>query len=148
MVVVVVGRRLAGESLTMKRLVVLPLILAAIGLYRLSKAPHPGSTDMALVVAALAVGLILGVLRGRSVEVAVRNGFLWCRYRWATVGWWLAAIVARIGLMGVERAANAGHLLSQALLLGLAVTFVGEGAVVYPRARALDAPFAPDRRSG
>jgi hypothetical protein len=146
-IVAVIGRRLAGEPLTMKRLVILPVILGAIGLAGLSKASHPGAADVGLVVVGLVVGLGFGLLRGRSVEVGVQNGFLWYRYRWATVAWWVAAIVARIGLMGVERAAHAGHLMSSSLLLGLAVTFLGEAAVVYPRARALDAPFAPDRRT-
>lgn len=146
-VVAVVGRRLAGEPLTMKRLVVLPVILCAIGLAGLSKARHPGAADVGLVVVGLAVSLGLGMLRGRSVEVAVRNGVLWYRYRWATVAWWVAAAVARVGLMGVERMTHAGHLMSSSLLVGLAATFLGEAAIVYPRARALGAPFAADRRA-
>jgi hypothetical protein len=146
-IVAVVSRRLAGEPLTMKRLVGLPAILGAVGAAGLAKTTHPGAADVGLLAAGLIVGLGFGLLRGSSVEVGVQNGFLWYRYRWATVAWWVAAIVVRIGLMGVERAAHAGHLLSSSLMLGLAVTFLGEAAVVYPRARALDALFAPDRRA-
>ena len=145
-IVLVIGKRLAGEPLTTKRLVVLPVVLAAIGISGLSKVTNPSPTDVALVALSLVVGLGFGLLRGRSVEVAVRDGYLWYRYRWATIGWWVSAIVARIGLTVVERADHAGHLMSNSLLLGLAVTFLGEAAVVYPRARALGAPFAVDNK--
>jgi hypothetical protein len=148
-VVLVIGRRLGGQPLQFKRLVVLPAVLCAIGVETLTKAvQHPSAADIGLLGLSLAVSLIFGLLRGISVEVSVRDGYLWYRYRLSTMGWWAAAVAARAGLAAVEHAAGAGHALGSSLMLGLAVTLLGEAAVVYQRSRALDAPFAGDGRGG
>ncbi|HEX3812846.1 MAG TPA: hypothetical protein VHX59_08395 [Mycobacteriales bacterium] len=146
-VALVIGRRLGGQPLQLKRLVVLPVVLCAIGLEGLTKAvQHPSPADVGLLALSLVVSLIFGLLRGFSVQVSVRDGYLWYRYRPSTMGWWAAAVASRAGLAAVEHAAGAGHALASSLMLGLAVTLLGEAAVVYHRSRALDAPFAGDGR--
>lgn len=142
-IVLLIGRRLAGQELQLRRVIVLPVILGVLGVGGLDQAVHhPGSTDIGLLVLSLAVSLIFGLLRGRTIEISTRGGTLWYRYRASTVAWWIGALAARLGLGAVEHAAGAGHLLTSSLMLGLAATLLGEAAVIYPRATRLSGPGA------
>ena len=92
----------------------------------------------------LAVGLLaaagLGVARGATVAVFVRDGRSWLRYRPATLMLWAATVAVRVGLTLLAHTTAAAVAASgPALLLTVGVTLLAEGAVVAGRAH-------PDRR--
>lgn len=142
--VFVIGRRLAGEPLRAGRVTIFPLVIAAIGLYQVSRAPHLNPTDVGLIGLEAAIAVGLGLLRGSTIKVFVRDGHLWQKYSWATVGLWVASILLRFGMTGGAVLLGADRSVMQtAILLTLGLTFAGEGAVIALRARALGAPYAP-----
>ena len=96
----VIGRRLAGEPLRAGRVTIFPLVIAVVGLYQLSRAPHLTATDIGVIGLEALVAVVLGVVRGSTIKVFVRDGHLWQKYSWATVGLWVGSILLRFGMTG------------------------------------------------
>ena len=142
-IVYVLFRRLAGEPLEGRRLVVLPLILLIVGVSQLNGA-HATSLDITVLVVEGAVAATLGAVRGLTVHVYERNGHLWYRYRPLTVVVWLASLLLRLGQVFAAHALGAdSSVLSAALLPLLGLSLLGEALVVGKRALATGVPFAP-----
>ncbi|MEV4760750.1 hypothetical protein AB0J86_37390 [Micromonospora sp. NPDC049559] len=139
-----IARRMLGQPLRQRRLVLVPLIFLAWGGYLLTLA-RPTGAGLGLLAAELAVALGVGLLRGATIHVYVRDGHLWMRYRWSTLGLWLASAFVRLGFVAWASTLGTGLASTPSLLLGLGATFLGEGLVVASRAGALGAPFAPAR---
>jgi hypothetical protein len=144
-VVYMFARRIAGEPLNARRLVVLPAVLTIWGASRLTHV-HGGlhGVDVAMIGVIVAASLMLGLVRGATIRVFVRDGHPWQRYTVVTIGVWALAIAVRLG------ADWAGHLvgastsaLAASLVLAVGVSFLGEAAVVGTRGLRLGAPFAP-----
>jgi hypothetical protein len=140
----VIGRRLAGEPLRAGRVTIFPLVIAVVGLYQISRLPHLTGTDIGVIGLEAVIAVVLGLVRGSTIKVFVRDGHLWQKYSWATVGLWLGSILLRFGMTGGAVLLGADRSVMQtAVLLTLGLTFAGEGAVIALRARALGAPYAP-----
>jgi hypothetical protein len=150
LVVVLVGwvifRRMTGQPLRQRALVLPPLILLVYGGYRLADT-HLTAGDLALLVVELAIALGLGLLRGATIQVFVRDGVLWMRYRWSTLALWLVSAVVRVALMAAGAAFGTGLPGLPTLLLGLGATLLGETLLVATRALVTGAPFAPEPAS-
>lgn len=147
-VLAVIVLRLRGEPLRFRRLVVIPTVLAGIGLV---KTAQDGADLTASTVAMLGVGiasaLVLGAIRGRTIEVTERGGRVWYRYRPATVAVWVVSAAVRGAEVALQHHSGAADLGSGPLLLLLGASLLAEAAVVYPRAQRLGVPFAADDRS-
>lgn len=150
-IILVIGRRLAGEPLSARRVAVMPLLLLVIGVYEFGKSdPHMTTADWGAVAVEMVMMLVLGAVRGLTIALYERDGHLWLRYRWSTVAVWVVSIALRLGVGAVASSAGV-HLPSSALFLTLGVSFVGEALVVGPRALASGTAFAPSssqRRGG
>jgi hypothetical protein len=142
-VVFVIVRRFAGQPLQ-SRSFVLPLGLAAYGAYQLSRT-HVGGPEVAFVAVEVLLALALGAIRGTTIEIYVRDGHLWQRYRWSTLAMWGASIAARLGLLAAGYAAGL-HLPTQSLFVLLGANLLAETAIVGQRAARTGVPFAPGRR--
>jgi len=128
--------RLRGQSVNTRRLLVLPGVLTAIGLLQVLGAAHHGfhTADVVVIAASVAVSATLGVARGATVNVFVRDGQPWLRYRRATLWLWAATVATRAALTGLAFASGAALADSgPALLLAVGATLLGEGAVVARR---------------
>ncbi|BCJ37630.1 hypothetical protein Athai_51330 [Actinocatenispora thailandica] len=165
-VALMIARRVYGEPLKVRRLLLAPLFELAIGGYQI--ATHGGLPAGEWLSLALtgALSLGLGAARGATVELFERRGVLWQRYRLRTFGVWLAAFVARFGVrallavLGVTTAAASISSLasggkphfSAALIGTLLITsglgFLGESLVLTPRALATGVPLQPSGRTG
>jgi len=133
----VLASRIAGQPVNIRRLLVLPGVLTAMGLLQLSGAVTAGlrPQDLGLLAVGLAAAAGLGVARGATVTVAVRDGRPWLRYRAVTLVLWAATVAVRVGLSVLAHAAGATVAGSgPALLLSAGVTLLAEGAVVAHRA--------------
>jgi hypothetical protein len=133
----VLASRIAGQPVNIRRLLVLPGVLTAMGLLQLSGAVTAGlrPQDLGLLAVGLAAAAGLGVARGATVTVAVRDGRPWLRYRAVTLVLWAATIAVRVGLTVLAHAAGATVAGSgPALLLSAGATLLAEGAVVAHRA--------------
>jgi hypothetical protein len=142
-IVFVIVRRFAGQPLQ-SRTFVLPLAVAVYGAFQLSHAPL-GTAEIAFLAVEALVALALGAVRGATVQIYVRDGRLWMRYRWATLAVWVAAILVRFGMVGLGYAAGL-HLPTQSLLVVLGANLLAEAATVSLRASRTGVPFAPARR--
>ncbi|BCJ44733.1 hypothetical protein GCM10010168_15460 [Actinoplanes ianthinogenes] len=140
-------RRFLGEPLTSRRLIVLPLVLTVYGGYVVAQTGFTHRTaDLAALVVCGLTAVAGGALRGRTVQVLVRDGHVWYRYTWVTLAVWIGLIALRFGQAAAAVAIGADRpVLTASLLLALGLSFLGEAAVVGPRAMATGAPFAPRR---
>ena len=131
----VLVRRLLGEPVQVKRLLVLPAVLCLVGFAHLTKVPQTATSLVFLLVTA-AAGALIGLGRGLTVEVSERDGVAFLRYTVPTVGLWVASIAVKFGagfVLGAidpvaERASGSGLMLT----LGLGVLV--EGLVVLAKA--------------
>ncbi|WP_027342712.1 hypothetical protein [Hamadaea tsunoensis] len=146
LVIWTIAGRMAGRPLRTRRLFVIPAILAVIGLTRLNGV-HLTVMDIALLVVQVVLGLGLGALRGWTIHLYERDGFLWMRYRWTTVALWVLSIVVRLAFAFGGHMVGADDGNSQVLMIGFGVSLLGEGLMVAWRANGLGIPFAPDDRA-
>jgi hypothetical protein len=141
----VLWSRTQGRPLQLRRLVVVPAILAVLGVTNLtgSSAPPLTPIDIAFLVASVAVSAVLGAARGATIEIYANQGELWQRYRRSTVALWIALIATKIVLLAIASSAGAsagGG--TNGLLLSLGVSLLAEAAIVGPRALSTGLPFA------
>jgi hypothetical protein len=138
-----IARRFGGQPLRAQNLV-LPLAITVFGGYQL-RGHHLGPADLAFLAVEALLALAVGAARGATIHLYVRDGHLWQRYRWATLGVWVIAIALRVGLVA------GGHLVgvsvaTSSILLVLGISLIGEALIVAQRARRTGTLFAPDRR--
>src|SRR3954466_4337217 len=143
-IIFVIGRRLIGEPLQAKRLLLMPVLLGAWGCTQLGSL---SPAEIAVLVAEGIIALGLGAARGITIAVYEQGGHLWYRYRPVTIAVWVATIGVRIAMVLGASAIGVHLPTSGALLLTFAVSLAGEAAVVAVRAQRLGVPFAPDRRT-
>ncbi|MEU4738880.1 DUF1453 domain-containing protein [Actinosynnema sp. NPDC023658] len=145
LVVGLVVKRFLGEPLNARDLFVPPVVLVGIGVYGLVNDVHPSGGDIAWVVAASVVGLVLGGVRGLTPRLVTKEGHLWQRYTaWTLVVWVLSAAVN----FGIGHLAVSSGTPEQArpMTLAIGVSLLGEGIALGVRALGTGVPFAPARR--
>jgi hypothetical protein len=139
----VLVRRLAGEPLEGRRLVVLPLVLTIVGISQLTRL-HATPLDVTVLVVEGVLAVVLGALRGLTVQVYARGGHLWYRYRPLTVVVWVGSLLLRVGQTAAGHAVGAdSNVLGAALLGVLGLSLLAEALVVGKRALGTGVPFAP-----
>jgi hypothetical protein len=131
LVVFIIVRRFAGQPVQ-ARSSILPLAITVWGLVQL-RGSHFGAVDIAFLAIEALVAVGVGLARGATIQLYTRAGQLWQRYRWTTLGVWLAAIALRAGLV-VGGHLIGVHIVNQSLLAVLGLSFVAEGALVSWRA--------------
>ena len=130
----VLVRRMIGEAAQAKRMLILPAILAIIGLTQAGPVLHSPVALLFLLVSG-ALSVVIGALRGASVRISNRNGLAFVQYTWVTVALWVANIAVKFGGNVVfgqidPHAAGLGNSLFLTLGLGMLI----EGLVVTARA--------------
>ncbi|MCO5973796.1 hypothetical protein [Actinoallomurus soli] len=131
----ILARRLLGEPAEAKRMLLLPAVLAVVGLTDLAKVSQ-STVSIGFLVATTALSLVLGLLRGASIRVFDRDGIVYLRYTVTTVVLWGINLAVRFGasvVLGVvdPTAAHAG---SSGLMLTLGAGMVVEGLAVLSKA--------------
>lgn len=146
-VVYVVGRQLMGEPLRGKRVVLLPAILAVIGVLDLSKnGRHVEPVDVVFLLVGAAVSLAIGLGQGAMLRLESRDGHLWGQMPIKGLWWWAALIGSRLVLTLIAHGADAKVAASSApILLLLGVNRLGQAAIVMLHAMATSTPFAPEK---
>ncbi|MEK8072849.1 hypothetical protein [Rhodococcoides navarretei] len=144
LVVLLVGyllvRRMTGQLMEARRLLIIPAILALVGLTTLdSTVLSPMAIGFLLL--GCVVGIVLGVIRGYTVRITERDGMVWMRYSVASIGLWIAAIAVRILLIPLEVVIDptAASAAGQATMLAVGIGFLAESVAVLYRAMHLDA---------
>jgi len=144
----VVGRQLFGEPIRAKRLIVLPLALAAVGLANLTGS-RPGVLDLLFVGLSATSAVAIGLGQGRTMRLSERDGFLWGQLPPYGLRWWAALLGSRL-LLGLLAASVGAHVAASgaAILLVLVVNRLSQAGVVAMRAVRAGIPFAPENATG
>ncbi|MEU5262479.1 DUF1453 domain-containing protein [Amycolatopsis sp. NPDC021455] len=131
----VLVRRLLGEPVQAKRMLVLPAVLCLVGFAHLTEVPQTATSVVFLIVTAGA-GAAIGLGRGLTVEVSERDGVAFLRYTALTVGLWVVNIAVKFGggflLDAIDPAAEKAS--SSGLMLTLGIGILVEGLVVLAKA--------------
>ncbi|MBB5122330.1 hypothetical protein AF335_26400 [Streptomyces eurocidicus] len=138
--IVVVVRRLRGEPLNARDLLVAPLVLTGIGVMSVIKADDVTGADLGWLIP----GAALGVARGATIEVFERGGVLWQRYTGKSFAVAAGSLVLMAGF-GYVAARSGMHASARPTQLNIGVGFLGEALVVAVRGLASGIPFAPER---
>ncbi len=136
----VLVRRVVGDIVQLKSLLVLPLVLSVIGAVQLQDVGHLGVVTVGFLGLGIALSLVIGAVRGLTVHLGERNGELWMRYRAGTVGLWVLNFAVKGALIPVEMAVTGDSASSatHGLLLSVGLGILAESAVVLLRAMHRD----------
>ncbi|MGW4400415.1 hypothetical protein ACWEHA_34415 [Amycolatopsis nivea] len=132
-------RRLRGTPMSTKRLLVLPVVCFAVGIYMAAGDVTKATTlDWELLGVFVLAAYGEGLGRGATIRLYEQDGLPHQKYNWLTVTIWLSLIPLRVGMVLLAQhwhADIAGGTDMVGILLGL--TFLGEASVVLPRARRM-----------
>ncbi|MFC0545362.1 hypothetical protein [Kutzneria chonburiensis] len=140
----VLGKQLTGSFVTARSLVLMPAILIVIGFGGAAAAvsvARPGEIVFFLVDALIVVGL--GLARGASTRLSMRDGSLFQKGTALTIVLWLTTIAVRVGAgflghaLGIE-----GGLTAASALMLFGITIAAQNAVIYLRAQQQRLPLA------
>lgn len=134
-----------GEPVNVRDLFGAPVVLLAIGGYSLGKDPDVTGVDIAWLAGTSAAGLALGVWRGATVRLMVKDGALWQRYPARTYLVWVVSLVVNGGL-GILAAHAGMHADARPMTLSIGVGLLGEALAVGLRAMATGVPFSVESR--
>ncbi len=148
LVVWVVARQFTGRYVPASRSLLVPLVLVVVGL---SQATHVAWTALAVVVVAgdLLLTAALGVVRGSALRLTEREGYLYQRGGWRSLGLWALTIAARVGVALPFAHTSAGPALAATLTASFGVSLAAQYHVFHARVAADGRPIRPgqDRRA-
>jgi hypothetical protein len=147
LVVYVIARQFVGRWVPARRSLLLPLVLVVVGV---GQAAHVGWTAQAVVVVGVDVLLTagLGVVRGAAIRLTLRDGYLYQRGGWLSVGLWLLTIAVRVGAAAPFLHTSAGPALEATLAMSFGISLAVQYAVFNARVVRDGRPVRPggDRR--
>ena len=137
--ILVIYRQFTAQPLRGRPLIVLPAILAVMGISNLAQQPTTAPATIAVLVVNVAIALTLGLWRGISIRVwrdtadtVLRQATL------LTLALWLVALALRAITAIIGHASgSAGSLSIGELPLFLGITFAAQNLVVWTRAQSL-----------
>src|SRR5690242_3419135 len=136
-----------------ERSLILPIALGLYGLALLRGTwRHDPLTvaSVVLLVLSASASIGFGVFRGRTINLFVRDGELWERASWRTIGvGWGGLLLTRIALIAIAGIVGARFAASPTSIpMMIAITLAAQMLVVAERAEAFDVPLTPRRRRG
>jgi hypothetical protein len=137
--ILVIYRQFTIQPLRGRPLIVLPVILAALGISNLAQQPAMAPSAIAVLVLNVAIAVTLGLWRGSSIRVWRDAGDTVLRQATLlTLTLWLVAIVLRAltAVLG-HLSGNAGSVSFGELPLFLGITFAVQNLVVWARVQPL-----------
>jgi hypothetical protein len=145
-IIYVIGRQLRGEPLRAKRVLVVPAVLAVVGLVDLSGSKGVNAADIACIIASALLATGIGVAQGAKMQLELRDGGLWGQMPVRSLWLWGALIVSRVAVTVVAVPLGA-HIASStgSILLMLGVNRLAQAAVITLRALAAGIPFAAEK---
>jgi hypothetical protein len=143
----VIGRQLKGEALRGKRVILLPAVLAVIGIANLGgngKQLRPADVACLIVGGVIVAGI--GAAQGATLRLESRNGALWGQLPTKGLWLWLLLVVSRVAMIVIADGVDAKVAASSAtILLMLGINRLAQAAVVVPRSMSAGIPFAPEK---
>jgi len=137
----ILARRLLGELLEAKRLLIVPVVLTVIGAGQLAHIKAVNATTVSFIVVGCLISVGIGLVRGRTVHLGERDGVLWMRYTVGTLLLWVLNLAAKVALWPFEHAVSpsATSAANHGLLLSIGLGVVAESLMVLYRAMHTEA---------
>jgi hypothetical protein len=131
--------RMLGEPVEGKRLLLVPAVLGVVGLAELRNVEFTGGSLAFLAVTAV-LGVAVGVGRGASARVFVRDGIVCLKYTWLTVALWAGSLAVKVGAGAVASAVDPEAVRASGswTLLSIAVGLLAEGVTVVAKAMRVE----------
>jgi hypothetical protein len=135
----VIYRQFTAQPLRGQPLIVLPVILAVMGISNLARQPSITSTAIGLLVVNVVIASTLGLWRGTSLQVwRDTTGTILRRATQFTLTLWLVAIALRVLTALIGHASGIATSVSFGELpLFLGITFAAQNLVVWARAQSM-----------
>lgn len=132
----VLTRRMIGELLQAKGMLIPPVVLCVVGLFSVRDAHPMDAVTVGLIATNCLLSVVIGLVRGTTVHLGERNGVLWMRYRIGSVLLWLLNAVLKVAMIPVQHSVSAAssHAADQALMLSIGLGILAESLVVLLRA--------------
>jgi hypothetical protein len=149
LVLFIIYRQLQRRPVEGPRLVVMPLVLAVLGLYGLTQLPPATGAAVTALVASVASAVAFGLARGLSMRVWQDAGGALQQGAPLTVVLWAISFVVRVGIGAMaQRAGVAPSVTLGELPLFFGVTLGAQNLVIWRRAQSSDRAGIPpaDRR--
>lgn len=136
--VLVVAGQLRQREFSPRRLLVMPVVFAAVGVLLDKQIGHELSSvsRIGFFVTGLAIAVVMGVPRGRTIHLWSEHGIVFTRGDWRTVGLWAATLVVRIALATVAAMFGLREGVGEAFVF-VAATIAAQNVCVYIRAGRL-----------
>lgn len=146
----VIAKQTKGSVVTIRGLVLIPLILLAVGLLSAKDVLATASSrDILLFVVDLILLLALGAARGASVTVTERDGGAFQKGTKWTLILWIATIGVRVAVMVADHALGMDSALANAAFAAtLGVTLGAQNWAIFERTRRLGIAVAAGRAGG
>lgn len=146
----VLARRMIGEQVEIKGLLILPLVLTGIGVSQLGGIHDVDAATVTFIALSVVLSVGLGLVRGRTVHLGERHGELWMRYRVSSVGLWVLNLAIKGALVPLQHAVSppAASAANHALLFSIGLGILAETAVVLLRALDTKASLAWEKGEG
>ncbi|WP_028936608.1 hypothetical protein [Pseudonocardia spinosispora] len=141
----IISRNLKGRFVAAPgRAYKLPLVLVALGLVEFGEA-HPALSPLAVlvIVADLVLTAVLGVARGCSIRLSLRDGYLYQRGGVPTLLLWALSIAVRVGVGLLAASLGVGAAAGATLALTFGISLVVQAMVVQHRVRGDGRPVRP-----
>jgi hypothetical protein len=141
----VLFRRMRGEAVPdPKKLFVLPVIVGAIGLEDISHA-KPNAIALGVIVVGSALSLGLGALRGRFDRLSIVNGAPYMAWTAGSVVILVVNVLLKLVLdVGGVAVGGTKATLTGSIVLSVALTLLGEAAIIWVRSQSLTTGGAPE----
>ncbi len=138
----VVARQFMGRYVQASRSLLLPSVLLVVGL---GQATHVTWTAFAVaaVVGDAVLVAALGAVRGYAIRLTLREGYLYQRGGWLSVGLWVATIAARLAVALPFAHTSAGPALAATLTASFGVSLAAQFLVFNARVAADGRPVRP-----
>jgi hypothetical protein len=142
-IVFVIVSQLKGMTLSVKRTVVLPMVLSGYGLVDLSGLPHVRPVDVACIGASAVLAAAVGAFQGAAMHLEERDGALWGRMPLRGLWLWGALVLSRalVTVLALSLGAKAASSVGSVILV-LGVNRMAQAAVIAARAFAAGVPFS------
>ena len=149
-IVFVIVSQLKGMTLSVKRTVVLPMVLSGYGLVDLSGLPHVRPVDVACIGASAVLAAAVGAFQGAAMHLEERDGALWGRMPLRGLWLWGALVLSRalVTVLALSLGAKAASSVGSVILV-LGVNRMAQAAVVSrPGPSPPACPFLPGATPG
>lgn len=128
-------RRLAGQRVELKSLLLMPVILTVIGAAEIKNLGSASAVAIGLAAVGVLVSVLIGTVRGGTIGFGAREGHLWMRYRLSTILLWVVNIAVKAALIPLAGFVGGGAstLAEQSIMLAIGCGILAESGVVYLR---------------